>query len=72
LFIISLIFFSWKWTLAVFGIRFLLQLFIFYPVAKKLDEKDIYPLFLLFDIWMFFYYLVFSLALIKKPARQWK
>ena len=72
LFIVSLIFFSWQWSLVVFGVRFLLQLFIFYPVSKKLDEKDIYPLFLFFDIWMFFYYLIFSVTLFKKPARQWR
>jgi hypothetical protein len=72
LFIVSLIFFSWQWALVVFGVRFLLQLFIFYPVAKKLGETDIYPLFLFFDVWMFFYYLLFSITLIKKPAMEWK
>ena len=72
LFILSLIFFNWQWALLVFAVRFLLQLFIFYPVAKKLNEKDIYPLFLLFDIWMFFYYLIFSFALFRKPAREWR
>jgi cellulose synthase/poly-beta-1,6-N-acetylglucosamine synthase-like glycosyltransferase len=72
LFILSLIFFSWKWALVAFGVRFLLQMFIFYPVAKKLGETDIYPLFLFFDIWMFFYYLLFSITLLKRPAREWK
>jgi cellulose synthase/poly-beta-1,6-N-acetylglucosamine synthase-like glycosyltransferase len=72
LFIISLLFFSWQLALVVFGIRFLLQLFILYPITKKLDEKDIYPLFLFFDIWMFFYYLIFSFTLFKKPVRDWK
>jgi glycosyltransferase involved in cell wall biosynthesis len=72
LFILSLIFFNWQLALLLFAVRFLLQAFIFYPVAKNLDEKDIYPLFLLFDIWMFFYYLLFSVALFKKPARVWR
>ncbi len=72
LFIVSLLFFNWQLALAVFSVRFLLQLFIFYPVAKKLDEKDLYPLFLFFDIWMFFYYLLFSFTLFKKPAREWR
>ncbi len=68
----SIIFFDWKLSLIVFGIRFLLQAFILYPVAKKLDEKDLYFSFLFFDTWMFFYYLLFSFALVKKPAKQWK
>ena len=71
-FIASLIFFSWKLALIVFAIRFLLQAFIFYPVCKKLNEKDLYPIFLLFDIGMFFYYLIFSVSLLKKQKPQWK
>lgn len=72
LFVLSLIFFNWQLALIVFGIRFLLQLGIMYPVSKKLDEKDLFASFLFFDIWMFFYYLLFSFALIKKPREQWK
>ncbi len=72
LLVACILFVSWQWALIVFGIRLLLQLSILYPVTKKLDEKDLYPLLLFFDIWMFFYYLVFSLALIKKPGNQWK
>lgn len=63
---------SWQLALIVFGIRFLVQLFIFFPIAKKLDEKDLLPLVLFFDIWMFFYYLIFSAALFKKPSQGWK
>lgn len=72
LFAASIIFFSWQLALLVFAVRLLLQLFILYPIAKKLDEKDIYPLFLFFDIWMFFYYLLFSFTLFKKPSREWR
>ncbi len=68
----SIVFFNWQWALIVFGIRFLIQAIIFYPVAKKLDEKDLYPLFLFFDVWMFFYYLLFSVSLVKKPGATWK
>lgn len=63
---------SWQLALIVFGVRFLVQLFIFFPIAKKLDEKDLLPLVLFFDIWMFFYYLIFSVALFKKPSQGWK
>jgi glycosyltransferase involved in cell wall biosynthesis len=71
LLIISLLYFSWQWTLVVFGVRFLTQAIVFYPAMKKLDEKDLYPLFLFFDVWMFFYYLIFAFALIKKPKPVW-
>lgn len=72
LLIISLIFYSWKLSLIVFGIRLILQAAVYYPAMKKLNEKDLFPLFLFFDIWMFFYYLIFSVALIKKPKMGWK
>jgi glycosyltransferase involved in cell wall biosynthesis len=68
----SLLFYHWQFALIVFGIRFLIQAIILYPCMKKLDEKDLYPLFLFFDIWMFFYYLVFAFAVIKKPKQSWK
>jgi glycosyltransferase involved in cell wall biosynthesis len=71
-FVAALIFFKWEWALIAFGIRFLLQATILYFVTKKLDEKDLFPSFLFFDVWMFFYYLIFSVALIKKPKMQWK
>lgn len=72
LLLVTALFFSWQLALIVFGVRFLVQLFIFYPIAKKLDEKDLFPLFLFFDVWMFFYYLIFSVALFKKPSAGWK
>ena len=71
LLMISLIVFSWQWALLVFSLRFLTQAFVFYPAMKKLNEKDLYPLFLFFDVWMFFYYLIFAVALIKKPKNAW-
>ncbi len=67
----SIIFYGWQLSLIVFGIRFLLQAVVYYAAMKKLNEKDLFPLFLFFDIWMFFYYLLFSFALIKKPKRGW-
>ena len=67
----SLVCVSWQWSLLVFGLRFLTQAFIFYPAMKRLNEKDLYPLFLFFDVWMFFYYVIFAFALIKKPKNAW-
>jgi hypothetical protein len=63
--------YDWKLSLAVFGARFLLQAFIFRRVMKKMDEKDLWPWFLFFDLWMFFYYLIFAPALWKKPVARW-
>ncbi len=71
LLMISLLFFSWEWSLLVFALRFITQASVFYPVMKKLNEKDLFPLFFIFDVWMFFYYLIFAVALIKKPKKTW-
>ena len=72
LFIASMLLFSWKLSLLVFGVRFLMQFFIFYKTMNKLDEKDLLPWFLFLDIWMFFYYIIFSFGMIRKPERTWK
>lgn len=63
---------NWQFAAMAFGVRFLVQLLVLYPVTKKLQEKDLFPFFLIFDIGMFFYYLFFAFALIKKPGQQWK
>ena len=72
LFIASLIFFSWKLSLIIFAVRFLIQFFIFYKTMKKLNETDLLPWFLVLDIWMFFYYIIFSVAMIRKPGKTWR
>ncbi len=72
LFVAGLIFFSWELALIVFLIRGIWQGFILYKIMQKLDEKDLFPWFLFFDIWMFFYYILFASALYRKPAREWK
>ncbi|MEO8108398.1 MAG: glycosyltransferase [Ginsengibacter sp.] len=72
LFIATLIFFSWKLALIIFVTRAFWQGFILYKTMQKLDEKDLFPWFLFFDIWMFFYYILFASALYKKPATEWK
>jgi cellulose synthase/poly-beta-1,6-N-acetylglucosamine synthase-like glycosyltransferase len=72
LLVAAIIYFSWQWALLVFGLRFLVQAFVLYPAMKKLDEKDLFTSFLLFDIWMFFYYFIFATTLIRKPQAGWK
>lgn len=72
LFIASLIFLQWQLALALFGLRFISQAVILYRCMNKLNEKDLYPWFLLLDLWMIPYYLLFSLAPWKKPSRDWR
>lgn len=68
----SIIFYCWWLALLVFGLRFILQAIVNYKTMKKLNESDLFPLFWLLDIWQFFYYLIFSFTLIKKPRSTWK
>jgi glycosyltransferase involved in cell wall biosynthesis len=72
LFIVSLFIFSWKLTLIAFAFRFLVQAFVIFKTTNKLDEKDLFPWFVFFDVWMFFYYLFFATSVFKKPAKKWK
>ena len=72
LLVVCAFWYGWKTVLVIYFIRLILQGFILYKMMKKLDEKDLFPWFWLLDIWMFFYYLVFSVAMLKKPAKSWK
>jgi glycosyltransferase involved in cell wall biosynthesis len=72
LFIVSFFIFSWKLTLIAFAFRFLVQAFVIFKTTNKLDEKDLFPWFVFFDVWMFFYYLFFATSVFKKPAKKWK
>jgi glycosyltransferase involved in cell wall biosynthesis len=68
----SILFYGWQWALIVFGVRFLVQSVVYFFCMKRLQEKDLFPLFLFFDIWMFFYYLIFAVSIFKKPRATWK
>ena len=72
LFILSILFYNWEQALIVFVIRFFIQGIILFKVTGKLAERDLFPWYLLLDIWMFFYYLLFSTAIFKKPKGTWK
>lgn len=71
LLIISAIYYSWKLSLIIFGIRLFIQSIVYFLSMKKLNEKDLWPLFIFFDIWLFFYYIIFASALWKKQKRSW-
>jgi hypothetical protein len=63
--------FSWWIALLVFVVRLGVQAFIYSKTMKKLNEADLFPYFLLFEVWMCFYYLIFLPALFKKPKKKW-
>lgn len=71
LFIASLIFFDWRWSLIPLALRLITQTVIWKKAMKQLDESDLFPLFLFWDIWMFIYYIIFAPALWKKPRKSW-
>jgi glycosyltransferase involved in cell wall biosynthesis len=71
LFFASLLVFDWRLVMAAFGIRFLVQGVIFLVVMKKLKEQDLFPWFLLLDLWMFLYYLIFVPSIWKRPRPVW-
>jgi len=61
----------WWLPLAVFGLRAIIQGIVMYKSMKKLNEADLFPMFLLFELWMCLYYLMFLPAIFKKPKRTW-
>jgi glycosyltransferase involved in cell wall biosynthesis len=71
LFVLSMVFFSWKLALIIFGVRFIVQGFVYFKTMKKLNERDLFAWWWLLDIWMFLYYLIFVPALWKKPRPTW-
>ncbi len=71
LFIASMFIYDWRIVLAVFLVRFILQAIIYYKSMQKLNEKDLFAWWWLFDMWMFFYYLIFANSLWKKPRQNW-
>ena len=71
-FFVAALFVNWKVALIIFGVRFVLQGIILFHVTNKLNEKDLFPWYWALDAWMFFYYLLFSSALFKKPGKTWK
>ncbi len=69
--IVSMVFFSWWIALIIFGVRFFVQAYVFFKTMKQLNESDLFPWFLLLDIWMFFYFIFTAPALWKAPRKNW-
>jgi len=72
LFVSGLIFYNWKLSLGLYLTRLIIQAIVFYRSMKKLDESDLFQWWWLFDLWMFFYYIIFANTLWKKPRKSWK
>lgn len=70
--ILSFIFFDWRWTFPVLAIRLIIQAIILNKAMKKLKEADLFPWFILFDIWMAIYYILFTPALWKRARKSWR
>lgn len=71
LFVLSLVFFDWRYALIPFGVRLITQGVIWKKSMKRLGEEDLFPLFLFWDLWQFFYYIIFARSVYKKPRRTW-
>jgi len=71
LLVLTALFYNWQVALILFGARFIVQAVIFWGAMKKLKENDLWPWFLFFDIWMFFYYIIFVPALWRRPHKNW-
>lgn len=72
LFAASLIFYNWQFALIPFGTRLTIQAIIWYKAMKRLNENDLFSAFIFWDLWLFFYYIIFASALWKKPKKTWK
>ena len=70
--IAAAIFFNWWIVLSIVAAKWILQAIVYYKSMKKLNEADLFPLFLFFEFWMCIYYILFIPALLKKPKKSWK
>ncbi len=71
LFVLSLLFFDWRFALIPFAVRLITQAIIWNKAMKMLGESDLFSSFLFWDLWQFFYYLLFAPSLWKKPRKTW-
>ena len=70
-FVLSIVFFDWRYALIPFGVRLITQGIIWHKAMKRLGEEDLFPLYPLWDVWQFFYYLLFARSVYKKPKKTW-
>lgn len=68
---LSIIFFNWWIPVAIYAVRMLVQGFVYFKGMKRLNESDLWPWFLFFDIWMFFYFIFTIPAIWRAPRKSW-
>jgi glycosyltransferase involved in cell wall biosynthesis len=56
---------------SIWGTRFLIQGIVLRSTMKKLNELDLWPWYLFFDIWSLFYYLFTLPSVWKAPNKNW-
>jgi glycosyltransferase involved in cell wall biosynthesis len=71
LFFTALLLSDWRLVLSIFSLRLVLQALVYFKTMQKLNEKDLFAWWLILDIWMFLYYLIFLPALWRKPRPTW-
>ena len=71
LFFSALFMFDWEPVLAVFSLRLVLQALVYFRTMQKLNEKDLFAWWLVLDIWMFVYYIIFLPSLWRRPRPTW-
>lgn len=52
-------------------LKYIMQGWIYYRTMQKLHVIDLWKWFIVLDIWTFFYYLLFTPTLWKKPSTRW-
>jgi glycosyltransferase involved in cell wall biosynthesis len=71
LFVAALLLYDWRMATGVMLLKLIVQAIIWYKAMKKMEEQDLWPYFIVLDLWLLAYYLIFAPALWKKPARTW-
>ena len=71
LFAASAIFFDWRWSLIPLAVRLITVGIVWNKSMKKLGESDLFPLFIFWDLWLFFYYILFARSVWRKPGKTW-
>jgi glycosyltransferase involved in cell wall biosynthesis len=70
-FVGAFLLFDWRIVLGVFVLRMISFFTVYTKSLKRLGETDLGGWLLFFDIWQFFYYIIFAPALWKKPRPTW-
>lgn len=72
LLVAAAIFYNWIYVLPLLVVRWIILGFVWGNNMKKLNEKDLVPVFWLLDLWQFIYLVIFSGTLLLKPQIKWK